>query len=192
MRRRLATIENENLRLREERERTRKREASGVDDDGVDELEDEERRKLENKIRSLEGEVYDLRRGIWREKRKELGVDGEDGPTSPGSKFDEVDLTGGPYFNRRQSLAKGGSSFSNVLTSGINAFTGGGMKESEDPFDDDDFNEDAFKQAQEEEAKKRLERVKEIKRSLKEWEGWKMDIVDVRVGGGGAGEIFDV
>ena len=192
MRRRLATIENENLRLREERERARKRDANGADDEGVDELEDEERQKLETRIRGLEGEVYDLRRGIWREKRRELGVDGENGPTSPGSKFDEVDLTGGPYFNRRQSLAKGGSSFSTVLTSGINAFTGQGMKEGEDSFDDDDFNEDAFKQAQEEEAKKRLERVKDIKRGLKEWEGWKMDVVDVRVGGGGAGDIFDV
>lgn len=192
MRRRLATIENENLRLREERERARKRETSGVDDDGVDELEDEERRQLENKIRGLEGELYDLRKGAWKEKRKELGVDGEDGPTSPGSKFHDVDLTGGPYFNRRQSLARGGSSFTNVLTSGINAFTGGGSKESEDLLDDDDFNEDAFRKAQEDEAKRRLERVKDIKRGLTEWEGWRMDIVDVRVGGGGAGDIFDV
>ena len=192
MRRRLATIENENLRLREERERARKREASGVDDDGVDELEDEERRKLEDKIRGLEGEVYDLRRGVWKEKRRELAVEGDDGPTSPNSQFDDVDLTGGPYFNRRQSLARGTSSFSNVLTSGINAFTGGGTKENEDPFNDDDFDEDAFRQAQEDEARKRLERVKEIKRGLTEWQGWRMDVVDVRIGGGGAGEIFDI
>ncbi|KAL9605805.1 MAG: hypothetical protein Q9204_009483, partial [Flavoplaca sp. TL-2023a] len=58
--------------------------------------------------------------------------------------------------------------------------------------DEDGFDEEAFRQAQEEEGRKRLERVREVKRGLKEWEGWRMDIVDVRVGGGGAWEIFDV
>ena len=197
MRRRLAGLENENLRLREERERARKREASGVDDEGMDELEDEERRRLETKIRGLEGEVYDLRRGVWREKRRELGIaETEDGMTSPGSKFDEIDLSGGSPGYRRGSLAGGGrgTSFSNVLSSGFNAFTGaGGGGAKDELFDaDDDFDEDAFRSAQEEEARKRVERVKEIKRGLKDWEGWRMDIVDVRVGGGGAGDIFDV
>lgn len=195
MRRRLAGLENENLRLREERERMRKKEASGADDEGVDELEDEERRRLESKVRSLEGEVYELRRGVWREKRRELGsADGEDGMTSPGSKFDDVDLTGGSPSYRRQSLAGRGSSFSNVLSSGFNAFTGGATRDSLDPFDgnDDEFDEDAFRLAHEEEARKRIERVKEVKRGLKQWEGFRMDVVDVRVGGGGVGEIFDV
>lgn len=195
MRRRLAGLENENLRLREERERARKREASGADDDGVDELEDEERTRLESKVRGLEGEVYELRRGVWRDKRREFGVPEEDGMTSPGSKFDDVDLTGGSPSYRRQSMAGGrGSSFANVLSSGFNAFTGGEPREHHDVFDggDDDFDEDAFRIAQEEEARKRVERVKEVKRGLKDWEGWRMDIVDIRVGGGGAGEIFDV
>ena len=199
MRRRLAGIENENLRLREERERARKRDVSGADDEGLDELEDDEHKRLETKVRELEGEIYELRRGVWREKRKELqgGIDGEDGMASPSSKFDDVDLDGpSPY--RRQSMAgRQGSSFSNVLSSGINAFTGGSGNRGSDglleDFDDDAFDEDAFRLAQEEEARKRIERVKEIKRGLKEWEGWRMDIVDLRsVGGIGVREIFDV
>ena len=197
MRRRFAGIENENLRLRDEREKARKRDASGADNEGLDELEDDERRKLETKVRELEGEVSELRRGIWREKRREMqdGPDAEDAVGSPGSKFDDVDLSGpSPY--RRQSMAgRQGSSFQDVLASGLNAFTGGnrGSEELLDDFDDAGFDEDAFRRAQEEEAKKRVERIKEIKRSLKDWEGYRIDIVDLRsAGGGGIGEIFDV
>ena len=194
MRRKLASLDTENSRLKDERERARKRDASGADDEGVDELEDEERQRLESKVRSLEGEIHELRRGVWKTKRKEIGVTEEDGMVSPGSKFDDIDLSGGTPSFRRQSVAGGrGTSFSNVLSSGFSAFTGGG-RQDQDVFDgvDDDFDEDSFRLAQEEEAKKRLERVREIKRGLKDWEGWKMDIVDVRAGGGGAGEIFDV
>ena len=194
MRRRLASLENENLRLREERERTRKREVSGADDEGVDELEDEERKRLENKVRGLENEIYDLRKGAWKERRKELGSTDEDGAMSPNSKFDEIDLTGGTLSYRRQSMASGrGQSFSNVLSNGFSALTGSG-RDNQDLLDgaDDDFDEDGFRLAQEEEARKRVEMVTEVKRGLKEWEGWRMDIVDVRVGGGGVGEIFDV
>lgn len=199
LRRKLAVIENKNLRLREERERTKKREVSGIDDDdGVNELEDEERKRLEDKVRGLESEIFDLRRGVWKEKRRHLsGGEHEMEPTSPGSKFDEVDLTGGPApLGQFQSLATRGQAFTDVLSSGFNALTGGGggRRESQDLLldsFDDGFDEEAFRRAQEEEAKKRIERVREVKRGLKDWEGWRMDIVDVRVGGG-AGEIFDV
>lgn len=196
LRKRLAGLENENLRYREEKERLKNREASGVDDEGVDELEDEERRRLEDKVRELEGEVFDLRRGVWREKRRELSsVEGDDSPASPGSKFDEVDLTGGsPRFRRQSLIASRGQAFTNVLSSGFNALTGGGRQESHDLLEgiDDGFDEDAFRVAQEEEAKKRIERTKELKRALKGWEGWRMDIVDCRLAGGGSGDIFDV
>ena len=201
MRRRLAGLENENLRLREERERARKRDASGADDEGIDELEDDERRRLEGRVRDLEGEIHDLRRGVWKERRRTLqgSIDGDDDTTSPSSKFDDIDLSGPSPSYRRQSLAGGrqGSSFSNVLSSGISAFTGGsGARGSEnilEDFDDGAFDEDAFRQAQEEEARKRVERVKEIKRGLKEWEGWRVDLVDLRRAGAvGIGEIFDV
>lgn len=196
LRKKLAGLENENLRYREEKERLKKREASGVDDEGVDELEDEERRRLEDKVRELEGEVFDLRRGVWKEKRRDLGgIEGYDSPASPGSKFDEVDLTGGsPRFRRQSLIASRGQVFTNVLSSGFNALTGGGRRESHEMLDgiDDGFDEDAFRVAQEEESKKRIERTKELKRALKGWEGWRMDIVDCRLAGGGSGEIFDV
>lgn len=198
LKRRLAAVENENLRLMEERERLRKREAGGVDDEGVDELEDEERGRLEDKVRRLESEVFDLRRGVWKDRRRNLaGTEGEDGSLSPGSKFDDIDLTGGsPLFRRQSLVASRGQAFTNVLSSGLNAITGGGRQESSqdllDGMDDDGFDEDAFRIAQEEESRKRLERVREVKRRLKDWEGWRMDIVDCRIGSGGAGEIFDV
>ena len=198
LRRRLASVENENLRLKEEKERSRKKEASGIDDDGVDELEDEERTRLENKVRSLESEVHDLRRGVWRDRRREL--ESESGPTSPGSKFDDVDLSGGPLPFRRQSMSRAGQGFTSLFNNGFNAITGGGSgaghrrESSGFLLEDEDvgFDEDGFRRAQEEEAMRRVERVKEVKRGLKEWEGWRMDLVDCRVGGGGAGEIFDV
>lgn len=198
LRKRLAGLENENLRYREEKEQLKNREASGVDDEGVDELEDEERRRLEDKVRELEGEVFDLRRGAWKEMRRDLGVvEGDDSPASPGSKFDEVDLTGGsPRFRRQSLIASRGQALTNVLSSGFNALTGGGggRQESHDLLEgiDDGFDEDVFRLAQEEEAKKRIERTKELKRALKGWEGWRMDIVDCRLAGGGSGDIFDV
>lgn len=194
MRRRSAAVDNENLRLREEKGRFKKRDASGVDDEGLDELEDEERRRLEHKVRSLEAEISELRRGIWRDKRRELESTEEgSGVHSPGSKFDDVDLNGTTPL-RKQSFANArGQGFANALSSGFSAFTGGNHRNSLDLLDDHDgFDEDAFRIAQEEEARKRVERVREIKRGLKKWETWRMDIVDSRLGGGGAGEIFDV
>ena len=197
MRRKLAALENENLRLREEKDRYRRRETSG-DDGGIEELEDEEQQRLKTKIRDLEGEVFELRRGVWKDKRREMN---ESGPASPGSKFDDIDLNGGPspWSARRQSQATGmAAGFTNALSSGFSAFTGGGGTgriESDGLLDDDaddDFDEIAFRKAQEDEAKKQIERVKEIKRGLKDWEGWRMDIVDCRIGAGVGGEIFDV
>jgi hypothetical protein len=225
MRKKLASIENENLRLREERDRVRTRETSGgVDDDALDELEDEERQRLERRIRELEGEVFDLRRGVWQEKRQELSEHfPEDGP-SPGSgdaanAFDDVDLVGGrPDHARRRSMGQQQhSSFSTVLSSGFAAFTGGGgnrarASSSNPPHPagtrgslelvseenlDDEFDEDAFARAQaEEEARKRVEWMRDIKSKLRDWNGWRLDLVDSRAGAEGAGvgmgEIFEV
>jgi hypothetical protein len=192
LRQRLAGIENENLRLREERERHKKREAQGIDDDGVDELENEERQRLETKVRDLEAEIFELRRGVWKERRQEL--DGDDsGVTSPGAKFTDIDLTGSP--GRRRSLALGGPTkglgdFFSVFTGAV---TGGADDQLLEDDDEVDFDEEAFRLAQEEEARKRLERVKDIKRKLGDWKGWRLDLVETRRGGGeGAGDIFEV
>jgi phage shock protein A len=198
LRAKLAGIENENLRLREERERLRKRDAQGIDDEGVDELENEERQRLEKKVRDLEGEVHELRRGVWRERRKELEGEESSGVTSPGAKFTDVDL-GAMSPSRRRSVAHSGKGLGDFIQSGLNAITGanvhpagaeGALLEDDEDFD---FDEDAFRLAQEEEAKKRIERVKEVKRALKNWEGWRLDLVENRRGGGeGVGEIFEV
>lgn len=236
LKKKLVTIENENLRLREERERWRKRESGNAgDDEGLDELEDEERQRLERQVRELEGEVFDLRRGIWKEKKREIadgntdegGEAGEPGPAygGSGSAFDDVDLVGGlpsghEHSHRRGSTARSQkhSSFTTVLSSGLAAFTGGdnrsragsvpsrgraslehlSEKDSDGGFlDDESFDEEAFAQAQaEEEAKRRVEWAREIKRKLQDWKGWRLDLVDCRYGAQGAGvglgEIFEV
>jgi hypothetical protein len=215
----LASLENENLRLKEEKERRKKRSldrTGGADD--VDELEDEERDKLEKRIRELEGEVFDLRRGIWRDRRKGLQEDDDVLPPRPSQDedFDEVDLSGPG--SRRRSMAntltgpqQKHSGFSQVLNSGLAAFRAATTspdsqqhKQQTRPrndslleeFDDDTFDETAFAQAQrEEEARKMVEHVREVKRKLKDWEGWRLDLVDLRRAGGtepGFGEIFEV
>lgn len=200
LRAKLVGIESENSRLKEEREKKRHHEALGADDEGVDELENEERQKLEKKVRELEGEVHELRRGVWRDRRQQLEGDDESGLTSPTARFTDVDLGGGMSPNRRRSIAQGGKGgFGDFISSGFNAITGanvlppaadGGLLEDDE---DMDFDEEAFRIAQEEDAKKRIERIKEVKRALKNWEGYRLDLVENRKGGGeGVGEIFEV
>lgn len=212
LRRKLVTIENENLRLKEERDRVRKHDASATgNDDSLDELEDEERQRLEKRIRELEGENFDLRRGVWKERKRELGAGREEeefeGPTltEAGGTFDDVDLSGGlsgPEHARRKSIAQNKqqhSSLATAISSGFAALTGGGMdqKDGTDDFlDDEEFDEDAFARAQaEEEARKRVEWAREIKSKLKEWKGWRLDLVESRYGaqnaGIGYGQIFE-
>lgn len=177
-------------------------ERGGTDNDHLDELEDEERKKLEARIRELEAENSDLRRGVWLERRKDMqpGMDEAEG------RFTSVDLSAGavsPGTQRRQ----GG--FGDFFASGLNALTGAGAggqqphahghghghEGEDDGFldDDDEFDEEAFRKAQEEAAKARIERIKEVKRGLKNFEGWRLDLVEGRRGGGeGIGEIFEV
>ncbi|KAJ4408000.1 hypothetical protein N0V82_009796 [Gnomoniopsis sp. IMI 355080] len=162
--------------------------SGGTDNDHLDELEDEERKKLEGRIRELEAENTDLRRGIWVEKRKEL----QPGMDEAGGQFTNVDLGAMSPGTQRKH---GG--FGDFFTTGLNALTGaGGQHEhDEDGFldDDDDFDEEAFRKAQEEAAKARIERIKEVKRGLTKWTDWRLDLVEGRSGGGeGIGEIFEV
>ncbi|KAI0479779.1 hypothetical protein F4859DRAFT_477356 [Xylaria cf. heliscus] len=176
-------LEAENLRLR-------KKDAAegGGDDEGMDELESEERERMEKKIRDLESEVYDLRRGIWHQRRRDMepGAEGD---------FTNIDLDNGPL-SPNSTRKAGNKGFSDYLTSGINALAGVSAEEHDELLADDDmeFDEEAFMRAQQEDAKRRLERIKELKRGLKNWEGWRLDLVDARRGGGGygAGEIFEI
>lgn len=186
----LSKSEAEMLRL----SKKEAQDSGGTDNDHLDELEDEERLKLEQRIRDLEAENTDLKRGIWQEQRKNMQPSMED---STGGQFTNVDLGGmSPGAQRRHQ----GSLVGDFFTSGLNALTGaaGGQQHhdhDDDGFldDDEDFDEDAFRKAQEEAAKARIERIKEVKRGLKNWEGWRLDLVEGRQGGGeGIGEIFEV
>ncbi|KAI1308330.1 hypothetical protein F5Y03DRAFT_350698 [Xylaria venustula] len=177
-------LEAENLRLR-------KKDAAegGGDDEGMDELENEERQRMEKRIRDLESENYDLRRGIWHQKRRDMEPGAEED-------FTNIDLNNNGPQSPNATRKVSNKGFSDYLTRGINALAGVGNDEHEELLEDDDmeFDEEAFRLAQQEDAKRRLERIKELKRGLKNWEGWRLDLVDGRRGGGGygAGEIFEV
>ena len=201
LRTRVTGLSNENARLREAEQRRRKAEVQGIDDGGVQELVDEERERLASRVRELEEEVFELRRGVWRDRRREIQPAIEEALTGPSnSGFDEVDLSGGQ--SPRRGTARG-SSFQDVISSGISAFTGqprrGSVGARSAPkrqslgllSDDDDFefDEETFRAAHEEEARKRVERVREVKRGLKSWENWRIDIVDIRAGIGGVFEV---
>ncbi|KAL8404002.1 hypothetical protein RB594_009033 [Gaeumannomyces avenae] len=195
LRERLQTAEAELLKLR----KREARDSGGTDDDAVDELEAEGRAPLEAKIRQLEAENTELKRGIWQERRREMQV-GPDGETL----FTEVELGSAGPLSPSQRRGPGGG-IGDFFASGINALTGAGGghvphagPEDDSLLDDDDdfeFDEAAFRRAQEEDAKKHLERIRETKRGLKNWEGWRLDLVDDRNGSGGGegyGEIFEV
>ncbi|KAF3761172.1 hypothetical protein M406DRAFT_334777 [Cryphonectria parasitica EP155] len=193
LKKKLQKAEAEVLRL----SKKEAQDGGGTDNDHLDELEDEERQKLESKIRELEAENTDLKRGIWQERRKNLqpGMD-----EAGGGHFTNVDLGGaGPHGPHSRKQQQGG--FGDFFASGLNALTGAGGQQAyghehdDDGFldDDEDFDEEAFRKAQEDAAKARIERIKEVKRGLKNWEGWRLDLVEGRRGGGeGIGEIFEV
>ena len=181
--------------------------------------------QLQARTRALEAENFDLRRGVWRERRAEMqpgmmgrGDDAGAPDTAGSGEYEDVDLYG-PYSGARMrdragaSPARQTSTFQDVITSGINAFTGrardggptggyramdGGRerKQSLGLMSEDGFDEDAFRLAQEEEAKRRIERVKEVKRGLDKWKGWRVDIADLRQNGLGPGRecgpVFEV
>jgi predicted nucleic acid-binding Zn-ribbon protein len=220
LRAKIEKLDSENSRLREKHKRVM---SGGGGDEGLDELEDEERQKLEKRIRELEGQVFDLQRGVWRDKRMQMQPRGDEGSRTsldPGEDFDEVDLSGSGNASRRRSSGNllnqqssqiRHSGFTQVLNSGLAAFRAGttspdsqGRNQNRprndsllQEFDDDNdaFDEHAFAHAQrEEEARKMVEHVREVKRGLKGQVGWRLDLVDARRAGGGVGfgEIFDV
>ncbi|KAH9842087.1 Sphingoid long chain base kinase 5, partial [Teratosphaeria destructans] len=49
-----------------------------------------------------------------------------------------------------------------------------------DDDDEGDFDAEAWRLAQEEDARRRVERVKEVKRGLEQWKGWRVDLVPLR------------
>ncbi|OAA51140.1 hypothetical protein BBO_01087 [Beauveria brongniartii RCEF 3172] len=181
LRTRVEKLEGENTKLRSRKSADG---GGGLDDEGMDELENEERERLEKKIRALEKEVHELRSGEWIQRRRDM---------ESSSGFQDVDLSA-PYGSPAQRKNSSGG-IGQFLTNGLNALAGGGDDDDEGLLEDDDaeFDEEAFRKAHEEEQMRRLERIKELKRALKHWEGWRLDIVDLRRGGVlGVGDIFDV
>lgn len=165
--------------------------------------EETETGQLQSRLRALEAENFDLKRGVWRDRRAEMqpGMDEHEG----GHEYEDVDLNAptSPHMGRQTST------FQDVISSGISAFTGRprGVASPDQTgnrprnmsmglLSEDGFDEEAFRLAQEEDAKRRIERVKEVKRGLDQWKGWKLDLVDVRSGGIGAGRecgpVFEV
>ncbi|KAF2028631.1 hypothetical protein EK21DRAFT_101669 [Setomelanomma holmii] len=205
LRTRIAGLSNENARLREAEQHRRKADVGNIEDSSVQELLDEERDKLLAQLRILEEENFELRRGVWRDRRTAMqpSIDNSD-PSQPySSGFDDVDLSNpaASLLSRNNPPARH-SSLQDVIQSGISAFTGQTShrrsdaaskgkprQESLGSLDEFEIDEDAFRQAQEEEGKKRLERVREVKRGLPGFKGWRADIVDIRFGMGGLFEI---
>jgi hypothetical protein len=203
--------------LTELRTQLRRRErASHVRDASEFELGEEETETgaLQARIRALEAENFDLRRGVWKEKRAELQP-GMDDDSRPSPEYEDVDLNG-PYSPHASKgmASRHTSSFQDVITSGISAFTGRpreparghgysqsqaqGRKQSLGLLseDGDEIDPEVFRLAQEEESKRRIERVKEVKRGLEKWKGWRVDITEMRQGGVGGGRecgpVFEI
>ncbi|RMD40676.1 hypothetical protein DV735_g4427, partial [Chaetothyriales sp. CBS 134920] len=202
---RVSTLEAENAKLRDKNKRSTAG-AGAADDDALDELEDEERNKLTSRIRELEGQVFDLQRVQWREKRTSVprDIDSTAIPRNsfdPGEAFDEVDLSAGtgpaslsgrPHQRQQQQKH---SNLTQYISSGINAFlpSTATSPPPQSPwsrprndsllqdFDEAPFDEAAFAHAQrEEEAKKMLLHVREVKTGLRNWKSWRLDLVDAR------------
>ncbi|KAF2867664.1 hypothetical protein BDV95DRAFT_581480 [Massariosphaeria phaeospora] len=209
LRTRVTGLSNENARLREAEQRRRKADLGNIEDSSVQELVDEERDRLLVKVRELEEENFELRRGVWRDHRRSMQPSLDD--PHDGSAFDEVDLSTTTPSRQAAAANRQGSSFQDYINSGISAFTGqpvaaaaaahrrsdaasqgkpGRLREASlGSMDSFEFDEDAFRKAQEEDQKKRIERVREIKRGLPGFKGWRADFVDVRAGLGGVFEV---
>ena len=210
---RLAAIDSDRPKTRQKSGAHNQNGPSGVDSDALDELEDEERLRLENRVRELENEVFELKRGIWQDKRKEMqpplesseGGDDASFRLDHGN-FDEVDLSGNdPSTGLKKQATNQHSSLSTVLNSGLEAFhsLGHTNRPRQDSLaqgidDDGIFNEQAYAIAQrEEEARKMVRHVREIKQKLRDRRGWRLDLVESRRNAAGMqesdfGEIFDV
>lgn len=124
------------------------------------------------------------------------------------------------HHQQQQQQQQRHSGFSQVLSSGLAAFRGTSNLSPDhsipsaarprndsllqDFNDEEEFDEAAFAQAQqEEEARKMVEHVREVKKKLREWKGYRLDLVEARrMMGAGVGwptdgnewygEIFDV
>ena len=118
-------------------------------------------------------------------------------PGPDGTQFTDIPLSGSSPRNRRVSMHKQsqggiGGFLSSAATAGYKALAG---LEDDEPFldDDEEIDAEAFRRAHAEAQMREVERVRDIKRGLEKWKGWRVDLVEVRRGAGeGYGEIFEV
>jgi chromosome segregation ATPase len=204
-----AAVQAKDKELRDVRAELKRRDRpSHVRDASDFDLHEEETEtgQLQSRIRALEAENFDLKRGVWRDRRAEMQPGMEEHES--GQEYEDVDLNAPA--STAPHLARQTSTFQDVISSGISAFTGRARgvaspdqhagnrprNQSMGLLSEDGFDEEAFRLAQEEDAKRRIERVKDVKRGLDQWKGWKLDLVDVRAGGVGAGRecgpVFEV
>lgn len=213
---RMEATEAELVRLREKHKKSMDGADASVDQD-LDELQAESTRKLQTQIRELEAENFDLRRGVWRDRRQQLQPhlsehdhdheqpDGNRGLDTT-DRFDDVDLNAGSSgITALPSSQQKHSNFTQVLSSGLAAFIAPPTSTNRARADsllqdfDGEFDENAFATAQrkqEEDMKKMMvEHVREVKRGLEKWKGYRLDLVGVRRGVDGVdgfGEVFEV
>ncbi|KHJ32647.1 putative m protein repeat protein [Erysiphe necator] len=195
---RIVELEAENQNLRQELNRLSSCNDQNMVDKGLDQISQESSARFLVKIKELEDEISELRRGFHSSPKSILNHEDSPGTSSLGVKFIDVDL--GAYSSqRRDSSFTGKTGLGKLISNSLNAITGtnNGYNEYRAPDEDEliDFDEDAFRLAKEEESKNRIERIKNIKRNLKEWEGWRLNLVDVRNkyrDSSGASPIFEI
>lgn len=164
--------EREDLKIKLERALTENRKLTGganasSDHDEVDELEDAERMRLRERVRVLE-EQLDAER-----KRQPNHHHGESQPPS----------TTQTRHNRGMSMVSEGSFLSD------DADFGEMMKQQMAAARD---KEEAAAEERRRAEMERLERIREVKRGLEKWKGWRMDLTLVGGSPHGLGEMFEV
>ncbi|KAI7291173.1 hypothetical protein KC315_g19721, partial [Hortaea werneckii] len=164
---------------------------------------------LQAKIRALEAENFDLRSGVWREKRAALqpGMNDDDLHHSA-SPYEDVDLNTSPHRGRRVSAAaaaaglhpaapaRQSSSFQDVLRSGISAFRGDehtasfgsgggggpyahGRQQSLDLLEDDEGDSFDPEAFRQAQEEEGRKRIERVKEVKRGLEGWKGWRVDL-------------
>lgn len=168
LRKRTMTLENENSGLRMSLGRSeRGTGATQQDDDDVDELEDAERKKLKHRIQQLEVELFDERKK-WHSSETQRLTLPDQGPT-----FLDVDLN--------QATVAG----YNLQRMPRQQSQQGQQQQVRDMY----AVEEEERRQQDAE---RIERVKDVKRGLVQWKGWRLDLTSVGGSGLNFGAMFEV
>lgn len=196
LRTRLGKVEAENDDLHLELKMLRSRYIQEKEDEDFEKTNNESDLEFTKKIKELEEEIVELRRGIHLGPKNNPSNENLPVAVSSGTKFIDVDL--GAYNSpRRDSTFSANGGLGKLISNSLRVITGTSNGPSEDrALEEDellDFDEDAFRLAKEEEAKQRTERIKDIKRALKEWEGWRLNLVDTRCNFRDAnGPVFEI